>query len=118
MIFGEADEDGFYQGELNGIRGLVPSNFITPASPADDEVMDGTSVVSPCRSGDSLENNTAETTTNESDWPHKVGHSDIPIGPSVVSMLESASYPASSCGDSDGDDENQSSGKLQCCCCC
>uniref|UniRef100_A0A915EQW2 SH3 domain-containing protein n=1 Tax=Ditylenchus dipsaci TaxID=166011 RepID=A0A915EQW2_9BILA len=30
-VFGEMDEDGFYIGELNGIRGLVPSNFLQPA---------------------------------------------------------------------------------------
>ncbi|KAI6188109.1 hypothetical protein M3Y98_00318600 [Aphelenchoides besseyi] len=27
-VFGEMDEDGFYVGELNGVRGLVPSNFL------------------------------------------------------------------------------------------
>ncbi|PAV92121.1 hypothetical protein WR25_10651 [Diploscapter pachys] len=27
-VFGEMDEDGFYMGELNGQRGLVPSNFL------------------------------------------------------------------------------------------
>lgn len=26
------DEDGFYLGELNGVRGLVPSNFLQPAA--------------------------------------------------------------------------------------
>lgn len=25
------DPDGFYMGELNGVRGLVPSNFLTEA---------------------------------------------------------------------------------------
>lgn len=25
------DEDGFYMGELDGVRGLVPSNFLTEA---------------------------------------------------------------------------------------
>lgn len=25
------DEDGFYMGELDGVRGLVPSNFLTDA---------------------------------------------------------------------------------------
>ena len=30
-VFGEMDEDGFYMGELNGVRGLVPSNFLTEA---------------------------------------------------------------------------------------
>lgn len=28
-IYGDMDEDGFYMGELNGMRGLVPSNFLT-----------------------------------------------------------------------------------------
>ncbi|GIY26541.1 RIMS-binding protein 2 [Caerostris extrusa] len=32
-VYGEADEDGFYMGELNGERGLVPSNFLTEAPP-------------------------------------------------------------------------------------
>lgn len=27
------DDDGFYMGELDGIRGLVPSNFLTEAPP-------------------------------------------------------------------------------------
>jgi hypothetical protein len=27
-VFGEMDDDGFYLGELNGTRGLVPSNFL------------------------------------------------------------------------------------------
>jgi hypothetical protein len=26
------DDDGFYLGELNGVRGLVPSNFLQPAA--------------------------------------------------------------------------------------
>uniref|UniRef100_A0A1I7UWY9 Fibronectin type-III domain-containing protein n=1 Tax=Caenorhabditis tropicalis TaxID=1561998 RepID=A0A1I7UWY9_9PELO len=29
-VLGEMDEDGFYMGELNGTRGLVPSNFLQP----------------------------------------------------------------------------------------
>uniref|UniRef100_A0A8R1I092 SH3 domain-containing protein n=1 Tax=Caenorhabditis japonica TaxID=281687 RepID=A0A8R1I092_CAEJA len=27
-VLGEMDDDGFYMGELNGVRGLVPSNFL------------------------------------------------------------------------------------------
>ncbi|CAB0000755.1 unnamed protein product, partial [Nesidiocoris tenuis] len=27
------DDDGFYMGELDGVRGLVPSNFLTEAPP-------------------------------------------------------------------------------------
>ena len=29
IIYGEMDDDGFFMGELNGARGLVPSNFLT-----------------------------------------------------------------------------------------
>ncbi|KAL3090299.1 hypothetical protein niasHS_006751 [Heterodera schachtii] len=31
-VYGPMDEDGFYLGELNGVRGLVPSNFLQPAA--------------------------------------------------------------------------------------
>ncbi|CAL9708493.1 unnamed protein product [Knipowitschia caucasica] len=44
-VFGEIDEDGFYYGELNGHKGLVPSNFL-------EEVPDDVEVFltdSPCR---------------------------------------------------------------------
>jgi len=30
-VFGDMDDDGFYMGEIEGIRGLVPSNFLTDA---------------------------------------------------------------------------------------
>ncbi|XP_047416646.1 RIMS-binding protein 2 isoform X6 [Sciurus carolinensis] len=36
-VFGEIDEDGFYYGELNGQKGLVPSNFLEEV-PEDVEV--------------------------------------------------------------------------------
>ncbi|XP_051956486.1 RIMS-binding protein 2 isoform X2 [Xyrauchen texanus] len=36
-VFGDIDEDGFYHGELNGHRGLVPSNFLEEV-PDDVEV--------------------------------------------------------------------------------
>lgn len=31
LVYGDMDEDGFYMGELDGIRGLVPSNFLAEA---------------------------------------------------------------------------------------
>ncbi|KAM9391512.1 RIMS-binding protein 2 [Pholidichthys leucotaenia] len=37
LVFGEIDEDGFYYGELNGHKGLVPSNFLEEV-PDDMEV--------------------------------------------------------------------------------
>jgi len=35
-VYGDMDEDGFYMGELNGVRGLVPSNFLTEAVSGDN----------------------------------------------------------------------------------
>ncbi|KAK0167291.1 hypothetical protein PV327_004709 [Microctonus hyperodae] len=32
-VYGEMDDDGFYMGELDGVRGLVPSNFLADAGP-------------------------------------------------------------------------------------
>lgn len=29
LVYGEMDEDGFFMGEVDGVRGLVPSNFLT-----------------------------------------------------------------------------------------
>jgi RIMS-binding protein 2 len=36
LVYGEMDDDGFYMGELNGRRGLVPSNFLTDVPPGYD----------------------------------------------------------------------------------
>jgi hypothetical protein len=46
LIFGDMDDDGFFMGELNGRRGLVPSNFLTdvPASYKRAAYADHTSV--------------------------------------------------------------------------
>lgn len=31
-VYGEMDDDGFYMAEIDGVRGLVPSNFLTDAT--------------------------------------------------------------------------------------
>lgn len=31
-VYGEMDDDGFYLGEIDGVRGLVPSNFLAEAT--------------------------------------------------------------------------------------
>lgn len=31
LVYGEMDEDGFFMGEIDGVRGLVPSNFLSEA---------------------------------------------------------------------------------------
>ena len=33
QVHGDMDDDGFYIGEIGGVRGLVPSNFLTDAPP-------------------------------------------------------------------------------------
>lgn len=42
-VFGNMDDDGFYYGELNGQRGLVPSNFLESPGPEADGLESGTS---------------------------------------------------------------------------
>ena len=54
-IIGDMDEDGFYSGELGGVRGLVPSNFLQEAPLSDEEeVLESASMVSPSRSQGSI----------------------------------------------------------------
>lgn len=48
-IYGDMDDDGFFMGEFNGRRGLVPSNFLQEAPLSDDEVLESASVISPAR---------------------------------------------------------------------
>lgn len=31
-VYGDMDDDGFYMAEIDGVRGLVPSNFLTDAN--------------------------------------------------------------------------------------
>ncbi|KAL3858376.1 hypothetical protein ACJMK2_012967, partial [Sinanodonta woodiana] len=69
IIYGEMDDDGFFQGELNGMRGLVPSNFLQEYGVSDDEALESVSVISPARSGESI--NT--TTSQKTDRNDKVG---------------------------------------------
>nr|AAH66146.2 Benzodiazapine receptor associated protein 1 [Mus musculus] len=42
-VFGNMDDDGFYYGELNGQRGLVPSNFLEGPGPESGSLESGTS---------------------------------------------------------------------------
>ncbi|GFX53480.1 uncharacterized protein TNCV_4652691 [Trichonephila clavipes] len=37
-VIGEVDEDGFYLGELNGAKGLVPSNFLREIPLEEDDI--------------------------------------------------------------------------------
>jgi RIMS-binding protein 2 len=35
FVYGEMDDDGFFMGELDGMRGLVPSNFLAESTDLD-----------------------------------------------------------------------------------
>ncbi|OWF38817.1 Peripheral-type benzodiazepine receptor-associated protein 1 [Mizuhopecten yessoensis] len=48
-IYGDMDDDGFFMGELNGHRGLVPSNFLQEAPLQEEDPHEATSIVSPAR---------------------------------------------------------------------
>lgn len=50
-VYGEPDDDGFYMGELNGVRGLVPSNFLTEPPPDYDRRRAGPHHLGPGNSG-------------------------------------------------------------------
>ncbi|KAK3083880.1 hypothetical protein FSP39_004557 [Pinctada imbricata] len=64
VIYGDMDDDGFYLGELNGQRGLVPSNFLQDAPLSDEENIESASIISPSRSGESINNLTGSRTSD------------------------------------------------------
>lgn len=89
-VYGDIDDDGFYIGEINGVRGLVPSNFLQEVSLAQNAIVTspdqseslGTS--SPARSDSMPTGPTTPTRQRENISPmpkhsentlNKVGHS-------------------------------------------
>ncbi|XP_033748988.1 peripheral-type benzodiazepine receptor-associated protein 1-like isoform X11 [Pecten maximus] len=97
FIFGDMDDDGFFMAELNGHRGLVPSNFLQDAPLQEEDPHEATSIVSPARSGESLNHisgshqsdlgldktsNVGQSPTVESvqpDWVESASHNHTPI---------------------------------------
>ncbi|XP_052800105.1 peripheral-type benzodiazepine receptor-associated protein 1-like isoform X4 [Mya arenaria] len=63
ICYGEMDDDGFFMGDINGRRGLVPSNFLQETGASDEEALDSVSVVTPARSGESI--NTSDSRKSE-----------------------------------------------------
>ncbi|KAL4223562.1 benzodiazepine receptor binding [Mactra antiquata] len=57
ICYGEMDDDGFYMGEMDGRRGLVPSNFLQECGVSDEEALDSVSVVTPASLNSSNNNN-------------------------------------------------------------
>ena len=72
--YGEMDDDGFYMGEMLGRRGLVPSNFLQENVASDEEVLDSVSVVTPARSGESINTSDSRKSEKSEKIDHKVGH--------------------------------------------
>ncbi|XP_045172088.2 peripheral-type benzodiazepine receptor-associated protein 1-like isoform X4 [Mercenaria mercenaria] len=63
VCYGEMDDDGFYMAEISGRKGLVPSNFLQESGVSDEEALDSVSVVTPARSGESI--NTSDSRKSE-----------------------------------------------------
>lgn len=72
--YGEMDDDGFYMGEMNGRRGLVPSNFLQESGASDEEALDSVSVVTPARSGESINTSDSRKSEKFEKIDNKVGH--------------------------------------------
>ncbi|KAK3585385.1 hypothetical protein CHS0354_004665 [Potamilus streckersoni] len=97
IIYGEMDDDGFFQGELNGMRGLVPSNFLQEYGVSDDEVLESVSVVSPARSGESINTTTSQKTDGNDKRPSpQIESSPVKVAvPKLESVETGTSLPNS-----------------------
>ncbi|XP_036071231.1 peripheral-type benzodiazepine receptor-associated protein 1 isoform X4 [Oryzias melastigma] len=91
-VFGDMDEDGFFYGDLNGHRGLVPSNFLqafpdeapaeaacAPPPPEPKKESQVTSTEPQCSGPSSLE----ETLNLQSEVPHLVKNEPTPSDPAT-----------------------------------
>lgn len=74
VCYGEMDDDGFYMGEMDGRRGLVPSNFLQECGASDEEVLDSVSVVTPARSGESINTSDSRKSEKSEKLEIKVGY--------------------------------------------
>ncbi|XP_054899378.1 RIMS-binding protein 2 isoform X3 [Poeciliopsis prolifica] len=91
-IYGDMDDDGFYEGELmDGRRGLVPSNFVERVS--DDDVM---SAQHP-ETGDVSHNSLLDSSLHSASHQH---HLHLGVGASERTEASPASGPASALSDS------------------
>ncbi|KAF6715440.1 Peripheral-type benzodiazepine receptor-associated protein 1 [Oryzias melastigma] len=91
-VFGDMDEDGFFYGDLNGHRGLVPSNFLqafpdeapaeaacAPPAPEPKKESQDASTEPQCSGPSSLE----ETLNLQSEVPHLVRNEPTPPDPAT-----------------------------------
>lgn len=73
ICFGEMDDDGFYMAEMDGRKGLVPSNFLQETGASDEEALDSVSVVTPARSGESINTSDSKKSEKSEKVDNKVG---------------------------------------------
>ncbi|XP_047183399.1 RIMS-binding protein 2 isoform X12 [Scophthalmus maximus] len=107
-VFGDMDEDGFFYGDLNGHRGLVPSNFLQAfpedapaehlhAQPAPEQKREsqgtGASSTAPQHPGCSTAEESSYTQT-EPPLPHPTTHTDPPSKPAPSASPTSDLAPA------------------------
>ncbi|RVE63512.1 hypothetical protein OJAV_G00136990 [Oryzias javanicus] len=96
-VFGDMDEDGFFYGDLNGHRGLVPSNFLqafpdeapaeaacAPPAPEPKKESQDASTEPKCSGPSSLE----ETLSLQSEVPHSVKNEPTPPDPATSTSSE------------------------------
>ncbi|XP_052272228.1 peripheral-type benzodiazepine receptor-associated protein 1-like isoform X3 [Dreissena polymorpha] len=76
ICYGEMDDDGFYMAELHGQRGLVPSNFLQESGASDEELLDSVSVITPSRSGESINTSDSRKSEKSENLDHKQHHTD------------------------------------------
>lgn len=82
LVYGDMDEDGFYMGELDGVRGLVPSNFLTEAP---DNVQTSTNGLSVNRNQNST--NTSVNISQRNNQPSGPGARGPPPPPRELSSI-------------------------------
>ncbi|XP_073807928.1 peripheral-type benzodiazepine receptor-associated protein 1 isoform X15 [Danio rerio] len=88
-VFGDMDDDGFYYGDLNGHKGLVPSNFLQ-AYPETEE-----------------ETPRTEQAVTESRRDSQTSQSESSEHPDAVSVSHPEAHPESSPGSNTEPDSNQ-----------
>ncbi|XP_027560740.1 peripheral-type benzodiazepine receptor-associated protein 1 isoform X7 [Neopelma chrysocephalum] len=105
-VFGSMDDDGFYYGELNQQRGLVPSNFLE-AAPSDGDV--GEEFHSKDKEASPL---SAESQLNPDGCIDQSDSSPTPPSPPpscLVPCPEQASLPLLTCSDDPGQSKKKRS---------
>ncbi|KAJ8275805.1 hypothetical protein COCON_G00075570 [Conger conger] len=79
-VFGDMDDDGFFYGEVNGQKGLVPSNFLQALPEAGDESSRGP-VVDQGQSESRQESQVSLTASEDQPAPRVAPEAESPLAP-------------------------------------